>query len=98
MRVVVVGMLFELEYVTARSAVCHCASVAVAPEDDRLNTPFVSLDTAMFPIVAALGTKPSTSCPATKLPIVTVAVERVDRLGSVIEILESIAVGDDPAR
>ena len=38
-RTAVSGVMALLLYVTARRAACHCATVAVAPEDARVSTP-----------------------------------------------------------
>ena len=71
---VVVGDAAVSLYVTASNAACHSAVVAVPPLEVSESTPVPVLKlSAMLPIVPLLSVRPSTSCPETKLAIVTVA-------------------------
>src|SRR5581483_524956 len=82
----------------ASSAACHCASVAVAPEDVSVSTPVAALyEAAILPyVVAFVFVKASTSSPLWKLPVMAmVADASVGEAPSVRVSPESIATGVD---
>ena len=65
-RVAALGLLLVLTYVTARSAACQLARVAVAPAEVSAIVPVPAVKTpAMLPIVAGTLVKASTSSPLT---------------------------------
>ena len=85
------GLSELLEYCTARSAACHCASVAVPPAEVSVITPVPALYApAMFPIVAGTLVKLSVSCPEAKLPVIDTVPETcvaLSRSATVITVL-----------
>ena len=98
MRSSVDGVSLVLVYLTARSAVCHWARVAVAPELTSVRTPPVFVLTAMLPIVPGAFAKERTSSLAEWLPAtVTVAEARVVLSTSVTVSPVSIATGVEVA-
>ncbi len=82
-------------YVTDRSALCHCASVAVAPEEVRVNRPVPALNApTILPIVEPSFVNARTSWPLWKLPVIaTVAEESVVAAVSATVTPESTATG-----
>jgi hypothetical protein len=96
-RVALFGVTAVSVYVIDRSALCHCASVAVAPVEVSVNTPVAALyDAAMLPIVAPSFVNASTSSPLWKPPVIATVVEpSVVALPSVTVKPESIVTGVD---
>ena len=96
-RVALFGVTSVSVYVIDRSALCHCASVAVAPDDVSVITPVpASYEAVMLPIVEPSFVKPSTSWSLWKLPVIaTVADASVEAAVSVTVKPESIATGVD---
>src|SRR5215469_6263386 len=94
-RVALFGVIAVSVYVTACRAACHCARVAVAPEELKVRTPVdASYEPAMFPIVEPLLVKASKSSPPWKLPVTDTAADaRVPLPASEIVMPASIATG-----
>ena len=92
-RAVVVGLSELFAYFTARSADCHCASVAVFPEEVSASTPAELDEMAMLPMVEPSLVKERTSWPATKFVMVTEALASVvlSRSLTLMEVLMAVA-------
>ena len=96
-RVVVFGMACVSVYVTDCSALCHCASVAVAPAELSVSTPVAPLyEAVMLPIVEPSFVNASTSSLLWKPPVIATVVEAsVVALPSVTVKPASIVTGVD---
>ena len=93
-RSAVEGLSLEFEYLTARNAASHCATVAVEPDEVSVITPVVALYAAeMLPIVTPSLVNDRTSWPVTKpVPIETVAFVSVELSASDTDIVGLTAV------